>query len=305
MNKVAAVVVTYNRKQLLKENISCLMSQTLREKMDIVIIDNHSSDGTKEVLNDFIKSQEILYRDTGRNLGGAGGFSFGARFAAECGYEYVWLMDDDCMPNPTALEAFLEADRDLKGNYGFLSSKVLWKDGKICKMNIQRKSLAKNVTDFQSRFSPVFMASFVSLFLPVKIVLELGIPIQEFFIWTDDWEYTRRISRKYPCYLVNQSVVVHKSEHNFGASIENDVEGRLDRYRYLYRNDVYLYRREGMSGFFYELFRLSAHCLRVVVKAKNCRRKRIACILCGTAAGLRFHPKITYIEKKGDQVNGF
>ncbi len=50
MNKVAAVVVTYNRKQLLKENISCLMSQTLREKMDIVIIDNHSSDGTKEVL---------------------------------------------------------------------------------------------------------------------------------------------------------------------------------------------------------------------------------------------------------------
>ena len=59
MNKVAAVVVTYNRKQLLKENISCLMSQTLREKMDIVIIDNHSSDGTKEVLNDFIKSQEI------------------------------------------------------------------------------------------------------------------------------------------------------------------------------------------------------------------------------------------------------
>ncbi len=86
MNKVAAVVVTYNRKQLLKENISCLMSQTLREKMDIVIIDNHSSDGTKEVLNDFIKSQEILYRDTGRNLGGAGGFSFGARFAAECGY---------------------------------------------------------------------------------------------------------------------------------------------------------------------------------------------------------------------------
>ncbi len=77
MNKVAAVVVTYNRKQLLKENISCLMSQTLREKMDIVIIDNHSSDGTKEVLNDFIKSQEILYRDTGRNLGGAGDLVLG------------------------------------------------------------------------------------------------------------------------------------------------------------------------------------------------------------------------------------
>ena len=85
------------------------------------------------MLNDFIKSQEILYRDTGRNLGGAGGFSFGARFAAECGYEYIWLMDDDCMPNPTALEAFLAADRDLKGNYGFCQARYYGKTAKFAK----------------------------------------------------------------------------------------------------------------------------------------------------------------------------
>lgn len=298
MRKIAAVVVTYNRKHLLRENILCLMNQTLIEFLDIIIVDNHSTDGTRDMLNDFIDNQSIIYTDTGCNLGGAGGFSFGVKFAAESGYKYVWLMDDDCMPNPTALHEFMEADNFLEGHYGFLSSKVMWKDNTVCKMNVQRKTLARNVKDFESHFVPVVMASFVSLFIPVDIIYELGIPIKDFFIWTDDWEYTRRISLRYPCYLINKSIVIHKSKNNFGANIENDEIERLNRYAYLYRNDVYLYRREGIIGFVYELFRLMVHCIRVLIKSKNYRLKRIRCILCGTMSGLKFHPEIQYVKKK-------
>lgn len=298
MKKIAAVVVTYNRKQLLKENIECLMAQTLADILDIVIIDNHSTDGTREMLESFICDASVIYKDTGRNLGGAGGFSFGVKFAAECGYEYIWLMDDDCMPKEDSLQAFIKADKYLRGRYGFLSSKVLWRDGNICKMNVQRRTLTRNVKDFGSDFVPVVMASFVSLFVPSKVVYELGIPIKDFFIWTDDWEYTRRISRKYPCYLINQSIVTHKSESNFGANIENDGKSRLSRYRYLYRNDVYLYRREGVKGFVYEAFRLTAHCIRVLVKSKDYKRRRIMCILRGTASGLKFNPEIEFIKKQ-------
>ena len=109
--------------------------------------------------------------------------------------------------------------------------------------------MIQTVSDFNSETVPIVMASFVSLFMPTKIVYELGLPIKEFFIWTDDWEYTRRISLKYPCYLCNKSMVVHKSKSNIGANIANDSLDRLERYNYLYRNDVYLYRREGLYGF--------------------------------------------------------
>ena len=91
-------------------------------------------------------------------------------------------------------------------------------------------------------------ATFVSLLLPVRVVREVGLPISAFFIWADDLEYTRRISRKYLCYVVPESVVEHRCPTNNGGNISTDTEDRIDRYRYAYRTEVYLYRREGLRG---------------------------------------------------------
>ena len=296
MKKVAAIVVTYNRKQLLLENIEHLLSQSKIDNLDIIIIDNASTDGTVDDLKKYIDGKKITYINTGANLGGAGGFQFGIRYAAESGYEFVWVMDDDCMPKPDALEKFFIADEKLNHTYGFLSSKVLWKDETICTMNVQRRTLTKNVTDFNSNLVPIAMASFVSLFIPCKIVKEKGLPIKEFFIWTDDWEYTRRISLSHKCYLVNDSVVVHKSKSNIGANISSDSLDRLNRYDYLYRNEVYLYRREGIQGFLYELLRLSYHSVQVLLKAPNSKKERLKKIWCGTFSGFSFHPSIEYLK---------
>ena len=292
---IAAVVVTYNRKELLLENVKALLNQTWQSP-DIIVIDNHSTDGTREALEPFLATGQIQYVDTGSNLGGAGGFQYGIRYAAERGYDYVWVMDDDCIPTPEALAYLVQTGHKLHRNFGFLSSKVLWKDGSICTMNIQREQLTRNVTDFSSETVPVVMASFVSLFLPVSVVLKEGLPIKEFFIWTDDWEYTRRISKKYPCFLVNSSIVVHKSKSNIGANIATESSDRLERFFYLYRNDVYLYRREGLKGFCYEAARLAGHALRVMQKAPDHKRARLGKILKGTAAGFSFHPQIEYCQ---------
>ena len=199
------------------------------------------------------------------------------------------------MPHEDALSALNEAAEQLGGNYGFLSSKVLWTDGGLCTMNVQRHSLTKNIRDFNAELIPATLASFVSLFIKAETVKEVGLPIKEFFIWTDDWEYTRRISMKYSCYVVPDSVVKHKSALNVGANIATDVPERLDRYLYLYRNDVYLYRREGLRGFFYEVVRLSGHIVRIIGKAKNHRMKRIGIVIKGTWRGLFFHPEIEFV----------
>lgn len=295
IENVAAVVVTYNRKDLLLENISCLLAQKPMVP-SIVIVDNHSTDGTREALSDYINSGAIIYCDTGANLGGAGGFSYGIRYAAEHGYDYIWVMDDDCMPKEGALDAFISADEELNGQYGFLSSKVLWKDGSICTMNLQRETVTRNLKAFDQKLQPIAMASFVSLFIPTRIVKELGLPIKEFFIWTDDWEFTRRISRKYKCYAVADSVVVHKSKSNIGANIVTESEDRLDRFDYLYRNDVYLYCREGLKGFCYEAVRLTGHSLRVLLRSENNKGKRLGKIWRGTIKGLSFKPSIEYLK---------
>lgn len=313
MPRIAAVVVTYNRKDLLLECLNCLQAQNYstaaqaaETTLDILIIDNASTDGTAEALKPLLSAAEdaasttrpIHYYNTGSNLGGAGGFNYGMRKAVEKGYDYVWVMDDDCMPHEDTLLGFLNADAKLNGAYGYLSSVCRWIDGSICTMNTQRHPLTKNITDFSPEIQRATLASFVSLFVPARIIKELGLPIKDFFIWSDDWEFTRRISRKYPCYVVGTSVVTHKSKNNGVGNIALDSEEKISRYKLAYRNDVVFYRREGIKGYGYIFVRGLYHAFLVLTKAKSKKGERLKTILKGNLEGLNFHPEIEYIDNQ-------
>ena len=319
-NKIAAVVVTYNRKTLLLENLAALLAQT-EGRFDILVIDNHSTDGTKEAVRAFLdgtgkdipenvaattkdlrtdRPHKIRYYDTGDNLGGAGGFAYGIKKAVQEGHAYVWLMDDDCLPHPDALKELCRAAKRHHGNFGFLSSKALWTDGSLCRMNVQRKTLFHNLKEFPEAPDdiPIVIASFVSMFIPTRVIKRLGLPIAEFFIWTDDWEYSRRISRHYRCYVVPQSVVTHKTAENVGTSVANDDVDRLWRYKLAYRNEVVLYRREGLRGWLHILIRTPLHIARVLLSAKDHRAKRIQMILQGTKEGCAFFPEVERVSEE-------
>jgi len=293
-NKIVAVIVTYNRKDLLIECLDNLLNQTY-DAFDILIIDNHSTDQTKDAIVHYLENPRIIYKDTGSNLGGAGGFQYGIKEAFNMKYEYVWLMDDDSLPKPEALLKLVEAYKKLD-HPGFLSSKVLWTDGKLCKINVQRSSLTKNITEFNEKYIPAAIASFVSLYVSMDVIKDVGLPIKEFFIWTDDWEYTRRISLKYKCYVVTDSEVIHKTKSNTGANIAIDSEDRIERYRYAYRNEMYLYKREGIKGIMHILARTPVHIARVLIKAKSQKINRIGIILKSTLDGMCFNPKIEYVR---------
>lgn len=58
----------------------------------MIIIDNASTDGTEEMIEVEFQQPEIIYENTGSNLGGAGGFEYGVGKAIRMGYEYVWIM---------------------------------------------------------------------------------------------------------------------------------------------------------------------------------------------------------------------
>ena len=293
--RIAAIVVTYNRLNFLTRCIDALRRQNNAD-MDILIIDNASTDGTKEALASMAAEGVIVYRNTGKNLGGAGGFNYGMRVAAEAGYDYLWIMDDDCIPDEGALDALVQADADLDGQYGFLSSIAYWRDGSPCNMNIQRVGLHEKLTDYTTRCVPIIMATFVSAFFPRARVLECGLPIKEFFIWSDDLEYTRRLSKKYPCYAVNTSRVLHDMHSNDKVNIATDAVDRLPRYRYLYRNEVYVYRREGLRGWVYLITRVAFHVLKVLRSSTN-KKEKIGVILSSFFDGLRFHPSVEYIKE--------
>ncbi|MBK6915081.1 MAG: glycosyltransferase [Ignavibacteriales bacterium] len=100
--KITAVVVTYNRLELLKQCIESIRNQT--QKLDkIIVVNNDSIDGTFEWLN----SQEDITHINQKNLGGAGGFYTGIKTAYNNGFDWIWCMDDDGLPEINALENLL------------------------------------------------------------------------------------------------------------------------------------------------------------------------------------------------------
>lgn len=296
MNKTAAVVVTFNRLEILKKCIDCLEKQTVGA--DIIIADNASTDGTQEALAPLCDEGRIIYFNTGANLGGAGGFSFGIEKALQLGYEYIWLMDDDTMAHPDTLEKLFEADSRLEGNYGFLSSTALWTDGTPCRMNVQKRNVFSHLSGDPQPLERIGVATFVSMFTKACVVRDVGLPIKEFFIWTDDVEYTDRISAKYPCYLVRGSVVTHEMKNNIGVNLASDDSERIERYRYCYRNEVYVYRRHGFKGACYLIAKNGYHALRILLFSHGRRFKKLGVLFGGIRDGLSFKPPITFAEDK-------
>lgn len=250
--RITAVVVTFNRKALLLEVIEALLRQTRRPD-HILIVDNASTDGTADAVGPYLGRQNFEYVRLDCNTGGAGGFHAGIKHAVECGADWLWCMDDDCVPCEDALELLLGPLRDPEmADAGWLASRVLWTDGDPCLMNLPVAHplwIAPHTR--HATVSRIVGSSLVSMLVSSAAVRQVGLPVKEFFIWFDDAEFSRRISARMPCYLVSDSVVIHKTPLNM-APLDFD---RLDssslwKFRYGVRNECSFHFRTGgaMAG---------------------------------------------------------
>lgn len=299
MNKILALVVTYNRKKLLEENINALLNQDYSE-FDILIVDNASTDGTKEFMENYQNNEKILYENTGANLGGAGGFHYGLKKAVELGYDYCWLMDDDTIPNQDALKILIDKSNEIENEFSYLCSYVEWTDGSPCKMNqvLASRDWFKEADKLhKNRMLPASSCTFVSVFINLEITKKVGLPVRQMFIYGDDHEYTKRLSKEKPGYFVFDSVVVHKMGSNQGYQIEDIPEERIARYFYDSRNRLYRAKKDELReivGYFYWLFTSFG---KILTKSKNKKLYRMWVIIKGFGAGIFFNPKIEFAEQ--------
>lgn len=295
---ILIIIVTYNRIHKLKHTLDFLFHELNVDGWECLVINNASSDGTREYLNE-VDEGRLKKLHLKENVGGAGGFSVGMKYAVENGYKYCWVMDDDCCPQREALAALLQADADLEGNYGFLASVVVWRDGSICKMNrvLGPEGYYDNLLKFCGhKILPAYQTTFVSMFMRTAVISKLGLPIKEFFIWGDDLEYSRRIAirNKKASYLVTGSYVMHDTETNVGSDISVDSRNRLFLYHYAYRNENYLFRQEGMRGLFYYIAKCVYHIVKILCRSPSLRLLRIRILLRGVMSGFFFQPQIEY-----------
>lgn len=294
---VSAVVVTFNRIDLLKECLECLEQQNV--PLDkIIVVNNNSSDGTTEYLNEINNNQYII-KNLKENLGGAGGFNKGLKVAMEeTESDLFWIMDDDTMVTKKSLENMIKADEKLNGKYGYLCSNVRLWDTK------EPANIPEPIDDWTNLIHEglvkVRSATFVSLLVPRKKIRNIGLPISEMFIWGDDTEYTNRLYRSGNCYIVSSSIINHKSKSNgIDENIYNSQENRIKFFMYRKRNKLYIDRKYySNKRYIIDLLSFLGELFRILFLSKNHRFKRFMYQLKGILKGITFNPKIEFTEEK-------
>jgi rhamnopyranosyl-N-acetylglucosaminyl-diphospho-decaprenol beta-1,3/1,4-galactofuranosyltransferase len=109
---VVAIIVTFNRPELLCESVTSLLRQT-HPITHILIVDNASTpEASKKLLSaGLLPNPRIEMLRLSKNLGGAGGFAAGIQHALDKGCDWCWLMDDDVSVEDRCLESLLRFAR--------------------------------------------------------------------------------------------------------------------------------------------------------------------------------------------------
>lgn len=288
--RVVAVVVAHDRRELLLACLRALAEQ--KRPVDlVVVVDNASHDGSADAAVTLAHELDLpvdVIRLV-RNTGGAGGFAAGlARAVAGHAADRVWLMDDDTIPTPTALGELLAVDERYQWLGGarpaVTASRVVWTDGRDHPMNTPRRRPLARTADqrlaARAGAVPVRSSSFVSMLVDASAVRRHGLPVADYFLWNDDFEYSTRLLRHGVGLYVPTSVVEHRTK-TFGATDADPGE----RFRWEVRNKLWMFTRSGSLAWWEKLLYAGSSARRWV---RTFRRSQAPEVLWAAArAGVR------------------
>lgn len=250
---LAAVIVTYNRKNLLGENIRMLLKQT--QSFDrIFIVDNCSTDGTPEYLREqgWMEDPRFVYVKTASNIGGAGGFHTGTKAAFEAGARWIVLMDDDgaAADEHTFEILFREAQRLYAENPKlFVNSLVRQGDLLSFKMG-SKYTVAEALEAAEDGILIGEANPFNGTLVSRELVAQIGYPNADFFIKGDEVNYKQRAfaAGATVATAVDSNYIHPRPETNertvLGWKVPFFVEAPWKEY-YAARNFTYMYKQNG------------------------------------------------------------
>ena len=327
---VCAVVVTYNRKELLLECLEALRKQT-RPIQGIYLIDNASTDGTPKLLLEkgYIKELppenltepwekefeiknltdgEIIklhYVRIHENTGGAGGFHEGVKRGYEKGFDWLWLMDDDAEPGKETLKTLVKSAKKNKilaicpliehKQSGTLELYHHKKFDFLCRVIfLSSKELKK------SKILKIEANAFVGPLISCCLIKDIGFPRKEYFIWSDDVEFTYKINKSRGLYLDTNAVIYHKDKklagENFWKTLYNLRNGADFRIRFF-----------KVRGYLWVAYRF----LRLIVAVARCRpnallraRLQMLALIDGIRGNFKRNYKIYWDRSLNRQMKG-
>ena len=265
---VCVVLVTYNRKKLLMELLNSICIQTYPVSA-VVLVDNHSTDGTAEMLaekkvisetipdetvNSRWNNMEIYYFRSSKNTGGSGGFSRAFKIAEKLPYDCVWVMDDDVEPEKNCLEQLLlYLDHTAQVCIPSRQDKN-WDDYAITEYNLtnpflHRLGLMKKrvaSTEIKTDYLRVEDMPLEGPLITMSVVKQIGGPDPGYFIMYDDTDYAHRAGELTELRYIPSAILHRKLASHVQQEAVTPPDSTWKDY-YLLRNQFYFDRKYGKN----------------------------------------------------------
>ena len=247
--KVGIVILNWNNAQ---DTIECL-SSLLNQQYDnyfVVVVDNGSTDNSKDRISQAYPNIEILPLDT--NTGYAVGNNKGISRAIELGAEFVFILNNDTIVSPSCLQELISVAKtsNKKSMVGpkmyftnpsdFLYSKgslVLWKQAKtIHRGMFQQETLP--VADENPE--KVDFISGCGVLVSKQLIEKTGGFDEDFFLNFEDTEWGIRAQRfGYEVWYIPKAVIWHKVSSTLGiASPANTYYMTRNSLRFFWMNST-------------------------------------------------------------------
>ncbi len=265
MNNLCVLIVTYNRKVYLEKLLNNIVKNKKIE--NIFIFDNYSNDDTTELLKkmkiiDEVEENKIIstinkniqyyYYRNSENSGGSGGFHKGFELISNMNkFEYIWAMDDDVIPDEDCLNRLLMYQSEdtmitipnrTDENY----------EDKVCtsidltnpfKLFVKKKKTYKvSELPCNKEYIEVVDMAFEGPLINCKLINNIGLPDENYFIQFDDTDYATRASQ-YTKIKFIKNAILHKQ------IIPIRKNNKLMNWKeyYAYRNDILFCRKYGKN----------------------------------------------------------
>ncbi len=214
VNIIASIIiVNFNGRKFLEDCFNSLLKQTFTD-FEIIFVDNSSTDGSAEFVQEKFKDDRIKIVRSESNLGFAGGNNFGYR---HCKGEYVVLLNNDTRADSRWLEELITCI-SLSEHIGIAQSLVLTEGipMKYYETNGSINLLGQNIMEVfeidKNGVGEIFQANGCSLMIRKKLADETGgLFDDEYFAYSEDTYLCFKIKFKgLKIMHTSKSIIYHK-----------------------------------------------------------------------------------------------
>jgi len=251
--KISVIVLNYNG---LDNTLDCLESlrrlRIDRHLIEIVVVDNNSSDGSQEA---FAKLKDIELLVNSENLGFAGGNNRGIEFALKRNADYLLILNNDTIVDRLLVDAFVKA----AGSADIVSPKIYFAPGfEFHKKRYRKKDLGKVIwyaggeIDWQniigkhigvdevdrgqfSKAQEIDFATGACVFVNRRVFEKIGFFDEKYFLYLEDMDFCVRAKKQgFKILFEPKAVIWHKNAATAGGSGSPTQDYFITRNRLLF-----------------------------------------------------------------------